>query len=60
MLATIGAAVLTSMVAARRVSPPEPTTSPTRATPIGSPAPTTEPNASSRMSSAATMPMISP
>ncbi len=28
MLATIGAAVLTSMVAARRVSPPEPTTEP--------------------------------
>ena len=60
MVATIGAAVLTSMVAASRVSPPEPTTRPTRATAIGRPAATTEPNASSRMSSAATTPMSSP
>ena len=60
MVATIGAAVLTSMVAASSVMPAEPTARPTRATTIGSPALTTEPKASTRMSSAATMPISSP
>ena len=60
MVATIGAAVLTSMVAASRVMPADPTARPVSATTIGSPALTTEPNASTRMSSAAMMPISSP
>ncbi len=59
-MATIGAAVLTSIVAVSRVMPAEPTARPTRATTIGRPALTTEPNASTRMSSAAMMPISSP
>ena len=58
--ATIGAEGLTSITPASRVMPAEPTPRPTRATATGSPEPTTEPKASTRISSAATMPISSP
>ena len=60
MVATIGAAVLTSIVAARSRIALLLTPRPVRATAIGSPAPTTEPKASTRMKRAATMPISSP
>ena len=59
-MATIGADVLTSIVAASSRIPLPLTPRPVRATATGSPAPTTEPKASTRMSSAATMPISSP
>ena len=60
MLATMGAAVLTSIAADSRARPPEPMPRPTSATETGSPAPMTEPKASSRISRAAITPISSP
>ena len=60
MVATIGAAVLTSMVAASSRMAPLLTPRPVRATATGRPAPTTEPKARTRISRAATMPISSP
>ena len=60
IMAMVGAEVLTSITAASRITPPELMPSPASATPIGSPAPTTEPSARTRISSAASTPMISP
>ena len=60
IVATIGADVLTSMVAASSRMPLLEMPRPVSATAIGSPAPTTEPNARTRMSRAAPTPISSP
>ena len=60
IVATVGANGLTDMKPHRIVMPAEPTASPDTATTTGRPAATTERNISSRMTNAATTPMISP
>ena len=60
MVATVGAAVLTSIVPPSRVTPADPTPRPMSATASGRPAATTEPKATMRMTSAAATPASSP